>query len=191
MSKKIQVLALFAVLLSSTAVFAADTFKIDPAHSSFSFSVRHMMISNVPGEFDTFSGQITYSPTDVAASTANLTIETASINTRNDKRDAHLKSPDFFDAAKYPAITFVSTKFTAAAITGNLTMKGVTKEITIPVTIAGPVKTMKGGQSIGITGSVVINRQDFGVSWNKALDQGGWVVANDVNVSVSIEADEK
>jgi polyisoprenoid-binding protein YceI len=191
MIRRIQILALFALLSTTTAVFAADTFTIDPVHSSFAFTVKHMMISNVPGEFDKFSGQVIYSPTDLAASSANVTIDTASINTRNDKRDAHLKSPDFFDAAKFPSITFVSTKFTSTSIIGNLTMKGVTKEVTIPVTIAGPVKTMKGGQSIGITGSLVVNRQDYGINWNKALDQGGWAVSNDVNITVSIEADEK
>ena len=112
-------------------------------------------------------------------------------NIRIAQRDAHLKSPDFFDAAKFPTITFVSTKFTPTAITGNLTMKGVTKEVTIPVTISGPVKTMAGGQAIGITGSVTINRQDYGINWNKTLDQGGLAVSNDVLINISIEADQK
>jgi polyisoprenoid-binding protein YceI len=115
----------------------------------------------------------------------------ASINTRNDQRDAHLKSPDFFDAAKFPTITFVSTKFTPMTITGRLTMKGVTKEVMIPVTISGPVKTMTGGQAIGITGSVIINRQDYGINWNKILDKGGVAVSNNVAVVISIEADQK
>ena len=149
------------------------------------------MISNVPGEFDKFDGQIIYSSIDLAHSKANVTIDVASINTRIAQRDAQLKSPDFFDAAKFPAITFVSTKFTPASITGNLTMKGVTKEVTIPVTIAGPVKTMTGGQAIGITGFVTINRQDYGINWNKTLDQGGVVVSNNVVVTFSIEADKK
>jgi polyisoprenoid-binding protein YceI len=172
-------------------VFASDTYTIDAAHTNFSFMVRHMMISNVPGEFDRFTGEIIYSPKLMSDSRANITIDVDSINTRNSKRDAHLKSPDFFDAAQFSTISFVSTQFTPGAITGNLTMKGVTKVITIPVTISGPVKTMMGGKAIGITGSVTINRQDFGINWNKTLDQGGVAVSNDVLINISIEADQK
>lgn len=192
MRQKIQALFMFVALLTTSVVFAAtNTYTIDPAHTTFGFTVKHMMISQVPGNFDKFEGQIVYSPTDLANSKANVTIQVASINTRNDQRDGHLKSPDFFDAAKFPVITFVSTKFTPEAITGNLTMKGTTKEVTIPVTISGPVKTMMGGTAIGITGSVTVNRQDYGINWNKTLDQGGLAVSNDVVVNVSIEADQK
>jgi polyisoprenoid-binding protein YceI len=190
MRKSIQGLVMFAALLTTSVVFAADIYTIDPAHTSFGFTVKHMMISNVPGEFDKFSGTITYSPTDLANSKADITIDVSSINTRIDKRDAHLKSPDFFDAAKFPSITFVSTNFTSTAITGNLTMKGVTKEVTIPVTISGPVNEM-GHQAIGITGAVTVNRQDYGINWNKTLDQGGLAVSNDVAIAISIEADQK
>jgi len=190
MRQKVQALVIFAALLTASIVFAADTYTIDPAHTSFGFTVKHMMISNVPGEFDKFDGQIIYSPTDLANSKANVSIDVSSINTRIDKRDAHLKSPDFFDAAKFPTITFVSTQFTPTSIIGDLTMKGVTKQITIPVTISGPVNEM-GHQAIGITGSVTINRQDYGVNWNKVLDQGGVAVANDVLITISIEADQK
>ena len=183
---------MFVVLLTAAStVFAADTYVIDPAHTSFAFTVKHMMNRNVPGEFDKISGQIVYSPTDLANSSANITIDPSSINTRIDRRDEHLKSPDFFDVAKFPTLTFVSTKFTATAITGNLTMHGVTKEVTIPVTIAGPVKTMMGSNAIGITGALTINRQDYGINWNKTLDQGGVAVSNDVNIAISIEADQK
>ena len=191
MRRSLQALAVLTVLLTTSVVFAAETYTIDPAHTSFAFTVKHMMISNVPGEFDKFNGQIIYSPDDLANSKANVTIDVASINTRIEKRDAHLKSPDFFDAAQFPTITFVSTKFTPTAITGNLTMKGVTKEITIPVTISGPVKTMMGSNAIGITGSVTVNHQDYGINWNKTLDQGGLAVSNDVLINISIEADQK
>src|SRR5476651_2616224 len=122
MRQKIQVLMMFVALLTTSVVFAADTYTIDPVHTSFGFTVKHMMISNVPGEFDKFAGTITYSPTDLANSKADVTIDVSSINTRIDKRDAHLKSPDFFDAAKFPTINFVGTKFTPTAITGNLTI---------------------------------------------------------------------
>ena len=191
MRQSIQVLVMFVALLTTSVVLAADTYTIDPMHTSFSFTVKHMMISNVPGEFNKFDGQIIYGPSDLANSKANVTIDVSSINTHIDQRDAHLKSPDFFDAAKFPTITFVSTKFTPTSITGNLTMKGVTKEITVPVTISGPVKTMMGGNAIGITGSVTINRQDYGINWNKTLDQGGVAVSNDVAITISIEADQK
>ena len=190
MRHKIQALFMFAVLLTTSVAFAAGTYTIDPVHTSFGFTVKHMMISNVPGEFDKFSGTITYNPADLANSKADVTIDVSSINTRIDKRDTHLKSPDFFDAAKFPTITFVSTKFTPTAITGNLTMKGVTKEVTIPVTISGPVDEM-GHQAIGITGSVTVNRQDYGINYNKVLDQGGLAVSNDVLITISIEADQK
>jgi len=191
MRQKIQALLMFVALLTTSVVFAAETYTIDPAHTTFGFMVKHMMISNVPGSFDKFDGQIIYSPKDLANSKANITIDVSSINTRNDQRDTHLKSPDFFDAAQFPTITFVSTKFTTGAIIGNLTMKGTTKEVIIPVTIAGPVKTMMGGQAIGITGHIVINRQDYGINWNKTLDQGGLAVSNELLVNVSIEADQK
>ena len=191
MRQKVQALVMLVVLLGASKVFAADTYTVDPAHTSFGFTVKHMMISNVIGEFDKFDGQIVYSPTDLANAKANITIDVDSINTRIDKRDAHLKSPDFFDAAKFPSISFVSTKFTVSSITGNLTIKGVTKQVTIPVTISGPVKTMMGKEAIGITGAVTINRQDYGLTWNKILDQGGVAVSDDVVINISIEADQK
>ena len=192
MRQGIQALFLLAVLLTTPVVFAANTtYTIDGAHTSFGFTVKHMMISNVPGQFDKFDGQVVYSPADLANSKASITIDASSINTHLDRRDEHLKSPDFFDVAKFPTITFVSTKFTATAITGNLTMKGVTKQVTIPVTIAGPVKTMMGANAIGITGSLTVNRQDYGINWNKTLDQGGVAVSNDVAITISIEADQK
>src|ERR1700679_1966645 len=115
MRQKVQALFMFAALLTTSVVFAADTYTIDPAHTSFGFTVKHMMISNVPGEFDKFSGTITYSPTDLANSKADVTIDVSSINTRIDKRDAHLKSPDFFNAAKFQNITSVNTSFKPTA----------------------------------------------------------------------------
>jgi polyisoprenoid-binding protein YceI len=192
MRYKIQALVFGIFMFIAPAAFAAvDTYSLNDAHTSFTFAVQHMMINNVPGEFDKFSGTIMYSPTDLDNSKANITIDTASIDTHVDKRDTHLKSSDFFDAAKYPTITFVSTKFIKSAIAGDLTMKGVTKHITIPVVISGPVKNMMGGQSIGITGTTIINRQDWGISWNKNLDSGGVVVADEVTINISIEADRK
>ncbi|MBF0511316.1 MAG: YceI family protein, partial [Candidatus Omnitrophica bacterium] len=148
------------------------------------------MISNVTGGFDKLSGQIIYSPSDFNKSQANVVIDVMSINTRVPGRDAHLKSPDFFDAAQFPAISFISTQFIPGAIMGKLTMKGKTRLITVPVTISGPIKGMRGEEVIGITGAVTLNRQDWGINWNKTLDKGGLAVGNEVLVNISIEADK-
>lgn len=191
MRQTIQTMLVAFSLLTASAVFAADTYIIDPVHTTIGFTVRHMMISNVVGEFDKFEGQIIYSPTDLDNSKVDITIKAASINTRNDHRDTHLRSPDFFDAVKFPTITFVSKKITETEIVGDLTMKGVTKEITIPVTIFGPVKTTTGGRAMGIFGTFMINRQDYGINWNKTMDEGGVVVSDNVQAYVSIEADQK
>ncbi len=191
MRQNVLILFILGLLTMSTAALAdAVTYTIDPAHTSFSFVVQHMMISNVPGGFDQFSGTITYDPADLTKAKADIVIQTASIDTRIQKRDDHLRSPDFFDAAKYPTITFNNALFTPGHITGDLTMKGKTQRVTIPVIISGPVDEM-GHQAIGITGSLTINRQDFGISFNKVLDKGGVAVSNDVNISISIEADQK
>ena len=179
-----------AGVLLAGRVFAADMYKIDAAHSSIGFSAKHMMISTVPGQFDQFDGTIAYAPND-ATSKISITIPVASIDTHNDKRDGHLKSPDFFDAAQFPNITFVSTSITATAITGDLTIKGVTKEVMVPATITGPVKGMMGKDVIGINAAFTVNRQDYGVSYNKVLDQGGVAVANEIPVTISIEADKE
>ncbi len=189
MRKLTLVLSLILGFLSAP-VWAADTYKIDPVHSNFGFSVKHMMVSNVSGQFDQYVGQIKFDPKDLAASKIDVTIQVASINTRNDKRDGHLRSPDFFDAAKFPTITFVSKKITPNEIVGDLTIKGVTKEVIIPATISGPINAM-GKTLIGINGTFTLNRQDYGVTWNKTLDQGGLAVSNDVVVNVSVEADKQ
>jgi polyisoprenoid-binding protein YceI len=191
MRQPIQVMSMVISLLMTSVVFAADTYVIDPAHTSFGFTATHMMISKVPGEFEKFSGTITYDPQDLANSKANVSIDVNSINTRIKKRDHHLRSSDFFDAAQYPTITFVGTKFTPGYITGQLTMRGVTQTVTIPVSILGPVKTMGDREAIGISGSVTINRQDYGINWNRNLDQGGVFVSNDILLTINIEADKQ
>jgi len=182
-------LGLFLAVGFMSQAMAADAYKIDPAHSTIGFAVKHMMVSNTNGAFDKYDGAIEYNPADLANSKISVTIAVDSINTRNEKRDGHLKSPDFFDAAKFPSITFVSKKITPATITGDLTIKGVTKEVVIPAIIAGPVKGMM-GDAIGINATFTINRQDYGVTWNKTLDQGGVAVGNDVVINVSIEANK-
>ena len=172
--------------------FAADIYTIDGVHSQIGFAVKHLTVSTVKGSFSDYAGAITFDVVDPSAIKTDVTIQVNSINTQNEKRDGHLKSADFFDAEKFPTITFKSTGATksgdAYTITGDLTMHGVTKSISIPCTIAGPVKGMQGDDVIGLSGQTTINRQDFGISWNKTLDEGGYVVSDEVAVTVDIEA---
>ncbi len=171
-------------------VFAADAYKVDAVHSSIGFSVKHMMVSNTTGQFDQYDGAIAYDANDLANSKIDITIQASSINTRNTGRDGHLQGADFFDVAQFPTITFVSKSITADAIVGDLTIKGVTKEVTVPASISGPVTGM-GKTKIGISAQFTLNRQDYGVSWNKTLDQGGVAVGDEVKVTVDIEADKQ
>ncbi len=188
---KALVMAVGFVLVATQGWAAAETYTIDPVHSSIGFGVKHMMVSQTNGQFNKYDGTIIYDPNDLSQSKVDITVEVASIDTRDEKRDAHLKAGDFFDAAQFQTITFVSKQINKDSIVGDLTMKGVTKEVTIPVTIAGPVNSMAGTPLIGITGTFTLNRQDYGVNWNKTLDQGGLAVANEVQVNISIEANKK
>jgi polyisoprenoid-binding protein YceI len=187
-------LLLSAVLALGTFVpaFAADTYNIDTAHSSVGFAVKHLVISTVKGSFTDYSGTIQYDEKNPAASSVDVTIKTASINTGNDKRDAHLRNADFFDAEKFPEIKFVSKKVVQKAnvyeMTGNLTMKGVTKEVVIPFTLAGPIQDPWGGTRMAAEGSLTINRQDYGVSWTGGAKAGEAVVSDEVKIDLNIEA---
>lgn len=181
------------VLLSSS-VFAAD-YALDKAHSTISFSAKHLMVSKTTGSFSDYDGTISFDPNDLGASKIEITVKAASIDTRNEKRDEHLKGADFLDAEKFPAVTFVSKSIAkegdAYMLTGDLTLKGVTKEITVPAEISGPVTSPMGGTAIGINTNFKVNRQDYGVSFNKTLDNGGLMVSDDVNLDVSLEAHAK
>lgn len=184
-------LSLF-VMVAATQVMAEE-YTIDGPHSSFGFSVAHLMITKTNGAFNEFEGTINYEAGDPASFAADVTIQTASIDTNNEKRDDHLRNPDFFNAPEYPTITFNATALTPESgnnytITGDLTMKEVTKSIDIPVTIQGPVQSPFGGSVIGIEGETVIDRQDWNITWNKDLDNGGVVVGNDVTLKINIEA---
>ena len=162
--------AVLAALLAVPAL-AAETFKIDPAHTETGFTVKHLLISNVRGQFGKTEGVVVYDEADPSRSRVEATIDVASVNTRDEKRDGHLKSPDFFDVAKYPTITFKSTKVEKAGagalkVTGNLTMKGVTKQVVLDV--AGPsaeVKDPYGNVRRGLSATTELNRKDFGVSY--------------------------
>jgi polyisoprenoid-binding protein YceI len=168
-------------------------YQIDSAHSSAQFTVRHMMISNVRGEFTKLSGSITYDPADPANSSIDATIDAASINTREAQRDAHLKSADFFDVERFPVLTFRSKEVCIrngeGNVKGDLTIHGVTKEVVLHV--EGPTPETKdpwGNMRIGATATAKINRKDFGLTYNAALEAGGVLVGEEVKITIDLEA---
>jgi len=184
----------FLVLLLGIPVFAfGATYQIDPDHSNFQFKVRHMTVSNVKGEFKKIRGDATIDDSNITGLTVEVHIDAASVNTDHARRDDHLRGEDFFYVAKYPTITFVSKRVTRVDATrlkviGDLTMRGVTKEITVDVEGPTPeVKDPGGNIRRGATGTSKINRKDFGIAWSKVLDGGGLVVGDEVNISVEIE----
>lgn len=175
-----------------TGIAAAADFDIDAAHSRVGFSVRHMMVSNVRGTFGKFAGAVMLDDQDITKSTATLDIDVTTINTDNAKRDEHLKSPDFFDAAKFPKITFKSTKVERSGdglnVTGNLTIKNATKPVVLKVgPIAPETKDPWGGVRRGTSASAKISRKDFGLTWNKSLDGGGVVVGDEITIELEVE----
>ncbi|MGB7971652.1 MAG: YceI family protein [Candidatus Deferrimicrobiaceae bacterium] len=183
-----------AVLLSILpAVAPAGTWELDPAHTSVQFKVRHMMVTNVRGDFEKVSGNVTYDEDDISRSSANITIDANSINTRVAKRDKHLKSPDFLDAEKHPLLVFRSKRVETAGegrlkVTGDLTIRGVTREVVLDVEgPTPPVKDLQGKMRVGGSASTTINRKDFGLTWNKAIETGGVVVGDEVEITIDIE----
>src|SRR5690606_20241719 len=165
---------------------------LDPSHSSANFSIKHMMISKVKGSFDKLTGQFNYDPQNLESSHVEATIEVASINTRDAQRDTHLKSGDFFDIEKYPLISFKSSSFKKDGdnllIAGDLTIHGVTKGVTL--TVDGPSVEMKdpwGNMKIGASATTKIKRKDFGLEWNAALEAGGVLVGEDVEISLDVQ----
>lgn len=180
-----------AALAVAPAARAQDRYHIDPVHSSVGFKVKHMMVSDVRGSFEDFAGTIALDPKNVEKSTVEVTIQAASIFTNNEKRDGHLKSADFFDAEKFPTLTFKSKHVRKSGdgyvLVGDLTIRDVTREVEFPFTLAGPVSA--GERSIvGASASLEINRHDYGVSWNKVLDAGGVVVSEKVRIEIEVEA---
>lgn len=168
------------------------SWQIDTAHSEVQFTVRHMMFSKVRGHFETFSGTVDYDPDNPTASKVNVTIDVNSIYTREEKRDAHLKSPDFFDTATYPTLTFVSTSVEQTSddtglLHGNLTIKGVTKPVTLEVEHLGTALNPWGAYTAGFTASTKINRKDWGLNWNQALEAGGVLVGDDITINIEVE----
>ncbi len=173
----------------------AASYSLDQAHSSIGFSIKHLMVSTLRGSFADAAGTIEFDPTALETFKATVTIQATSIDTNNEKRDNHLRSADFFDVANHPAITFTGKSLKkngdSYVIVGDLTLLNVTKEISIPCGIQGPIQMPSGGQAIGISGQTTINRKDFGMAWNKSMDQGGLVVGEDVAIDVNIEAHQQ
>jgi polyisoprenoid-binding protein YceI len=178
--------------LALAAPALADTYAIDKNHSEAAFQVRHIL-TKVRGTFRDFSGTINFDKAKPESSSVEFVIKATSIDTGTQKRDDHLRSPDFFDVAKYPEITFKSTKVVSKGngkfdVTGDFTMHGVTKQITLPVTFLGEQKFMNGTKA-GFETGLTINRTDYGLVWNRALESGGVMVGEEVEISINIEAD--
>jgi polyisoprenoid-binding protein YceI len=171
---------------------AADRWNIDPAHTNVEFSVRHLMISTVKGRFADIAGYVVADESDLSSVTVDVTIQAASIDTRQPDRDAHLRSPDFLDVEKFPTITFKGTHIAGDHMSefqlhGNLTIHGVTKPIALDVTAEGRGKDPWGGERMGYSAHAKINRTDFGLSWNQALETGGVVVGHEIKLSIDLE----
>jgi len=186
-------LAGLAAALALPASAGTTTYQIDPRHSSAGFGVTHLMISTVRGEFHGVTGTVVVDDSDISRSSVNVTIDATTVDTREPDRDKHLKSEAFFDVAKYPTITFQSTKVERNSdgnlkVTGDLTIRGVTKTTVLTATLPkAPIKDPWGLQRTAVSASAKINRQDFGVAWNQKLDSGGVVVGDDVNITLDVE----
>ncbi|MCL6548175.1 MAG: YceI family protein [Alicyclobacillus sp.] len=166
---------------------------VDAAHSSIEFSVRHMMITNVRGAFHKFDAKIEADPEDLTDATIEFTVDLASVDTKNADRDAHLRSADFFDVEHHPNMTFRATRIVKKGdgqydVTGDLTIRGVTKPVTFQVNYEGHGKDPWGNERVGFTGQGTLNRSEFGLTWNAALETGGVLVADQVKVSLDIQA---
>jgi polyisoprenoid-binding protein YceI len=168
------------------------TWQIDSVHSRVAFSVRHMMISKVRGRFENFSGVIDFDENNPTDSTVNVEIEAASINTRAEDRDNHLRSADFLDVENHPTLTFVSkrvevTSDNSGKLIGDLTVRGVTNEVVLDVEYAGQAKSPWGTTSAGFSATTTINRKDWGLEWNQTLETGGVLVGDKISIDIELE----
>jgi polyisoprenoid-binding protein YceI len=179
------VLSVAATLLVSASTLMATTYNVDVSHSSVAFKVRHMMVSNVKGHFSGFDGS--YELTDGALKSLNGTVDVATVDTGIEKRDNHLRSADFFNAGKYPKMTFVMTGMKGNNVEGKLTLNGITKPITLETDISGEVTGPWGNKRSGMSLEGEINRKDFGLTWNKMMEAGGVVVGEEVKISIELE----
>lgn len=168
------------------------SWQIDQAHSEVNFAVRHMMISTVRGQFEKFSGIIEFDPETPENTTIDVTIESASINTKETQRDGHLRSPDFLNVTEFPNLTFESTDVkiisdNQAQLTGDLTIRNITQSVILDVEYAGMAKSPWGTTSAGFSAKATINREDWGLTWNQALETGGWLVGKEIDISIEVE----
>jgi polyisoprenoid-binding protein YceI len=188
---------LLLMSVSLPAMAQGEPWEIDTAHSSAQFSVRHMMVSNVRGEFSKVTGAVILDEKNISLSSVKATLDATTINTREPRRDDHLKSADFFDVAKFPTLSFESRKVMPAGpgklkVVGDLTMHGVTREVTLDV--SGPTEAIKdprGTLRRGVSASTQINRKDFGLAWNRLLETGGMVVGEEVAITIDLELTKK
>jgi polyisoprenoid-binding protein YceI len=176
----------------SVPALAADSYTIDAGHSEVSFQIRHL-VSQVRGRFNDFSGTIALDAAKPESSSVEFKIKATSVDTALADRDKHLRSADFFDVEKHPEITFKSTAIKASgkdtyAVTGNLTIRGVTKQVTLPVSFLGTARDPWGNDKAGFETATTLNRKDYGIVWNAALDAGGFILGDDVKVSINLEA---
>jgi polyisoprenoid-binding protein YceI len=187
-----KLLASLLAIAPAFAFAATSSWSVDPAHSQVGFGVKHLVISTVRGEFKTYTGKIVLDEADVTKSTVDATIDVNSIDTKVADRDAHLKSPDFFDAAKYPSMTFKSSKVAKAGkgklkVTGDLTLHGVTKPVVLDVATTPEVKGMQGETRRGFAGTTKISRKAFGLTWNNLVEAGP-AVGDEVTITLELEA---
>lgn len=178
----------------STPAFAGDTYTFDKGHSNVGFQVRHIF-TNVAGRFTDYAGTIRIDREKPESSSVEFTIQATSIDTGEKNRDTHLRSADFFDVAAHPTIAFKSTSIKpngkdSYLVTGDFTMRGVTKQITLPVSVLGEGKDPFGNQKMGLETGITLNRKDYGLNWNKALETGGLLVGDEVKVQIAIEANQ-
>jgi len=190
-ARSLWVIVMAAGLAGGTTV-VADTYQIDAQHTTIGFSIKHLVINNVKGQFKEFSGTIQVEGQDSATASTKAVIKAASIDTGIKMRDDHLRGPEFFDVAKFADITFVSKRIERNGANyvaiGDLTMHGVTKEIALPFTVSGPIVDPWGKSRVGVEAGITINRQDYGINYNKTLDSGGLMLGNDVKIEINLEA---
>ena len=171
----------------------AGTYEIDPAHTTIGFSVRHLVINNVPGRFREFNGAIQYNPENIGSSSVTFTAKVTSIDTGVEQRDKHLRSADFFDVDRYPEMTFKSTRIEKKnkdefIAYGDFSLRGVTKQVALPFKLYGAIKDPWGNLRLGVEAGLTINRQDYGLKWSAVTEAGGIVVSDEVKLVLNVEA---
>jgi polyisoprenoid-binding protein YceI len=192
MARKYAILAIFTSFFVSTSAFGAEKYVIDPSHASIGFSIRHMVINKVKGDFRNYTAEFLHDEQDISQSSASAVVYAASIDTGQPERDQHLRSPEFFDVEKYPTITFQSKKIEKVGdkdytAVGTLTMHGVSKEISMPFTIVGKIKDPWGKIRVGIESQFTLNRLDYGLAWDKKMEDGGFMVGHKVSIELNFE----